>query len=190
MSLPRVGAALDTTAPAPAAGPAAWGAASGPIVVGAVPRQLAGVLPRPVLLAQRAGAYQGGAVAQVMTGPAGAGKTQLAAAYARARLAAHWRLVAWVHAGNAGNLLAGLGAVADAAGLPGGPGRDATGAGQAARALLEADGGRCLLGLDDVADPGLVRPFVPAGGAAQGLSATTQQPAAGLGAPGTPDTVR
>jgi tetratricopeptide repeat protein/NB-ARC domain-containing protein len=181
MSLPRVRAALDTTAPAPAVGRAAWGAASGQIVVGAVPRQLAGFLPRPVLLAQLAEARQRGAVVQVMTGLPGAGKTQLAAAYARARLAADWRLVAWVHAGNAGNLLAGLGAVADAAGLPRGSGRDAAGAGQAVRALLEADGERCLLVLDDVEDPGLVRPFVPAGGGAQVLITTTSQPVADLG---------
>jgi hypothetical protein len=182
MSLPRVRPAIDTTAPAPAA-PAAWGAASGKIVVGAVPRQLSGFLPRPALLAQLAWARQRGSVVQVVTGLPGAGKTQLAAAYARARLAADWRLVAWVHAGNAGNLLAGLSAVADAAGLPGGPGRDAAGAGQAVRALLEADGERCLLVLDDVADPGLVRPFVPASGAAQVLITTTSQPAADLGTP-------
>ena len=182
MSMPRAGAAPDTTAPAPAAAPAGWDAASGPIVVGAVPRQLAGFLPRPALLAQVAGAYQRGTVVQVMTGPPGAGKTQLAAAYARARLAAGWRLVAWVHAGNAGNLLAGLGAVAHAVGLPGGPGPDAAGAGQAVRALLEADGERCLLVLDDVADPGLVRPFVPAGGAARVLITTTSRRAADLGA--------
>jgi tetratricopeptide (TPR) repeat protein len=181
MSLPRVRAALDTAAPAPAVGRAAWGAASGQIVVGAVPRQLAGFLPRPVLLARLAEAHQRGAVVQVMTGLPGAGKTQLAAAYARARLAADWRLVAWVHAGNAGNLLAGLGAVADAAGLPGGSGRDATGAGQAVRALLEADGERCLLVLDDVADPGLVWPFVPASGGAQVLITMTRQPVADLG---------
>jgi tetratricopeptide (TPR) repeat protein len=181
MSLPRVRAALDTTAPAPAVGRAAWGAASGQIVVGAVPRQLPGFLPRPVLLGQLAQAHQRGTVVQVMTGLPGAGKTQLAAAYARARLAADWRLVAWVHAGNAGNLLAGLGAVADAAGLSGGSGRDATGAGQAVRALLEADGERCLLVLDDVEDPGLVWPFVPAGGGAQVLITMTSQPVADLG---------
>src|SRR5260370_39475622 len=105
MSLPRVGAALDATAPAPAAGPAAWGAASGPIVVGAVPRQLAGFLPRPVLLAQLAGAYQRGAVAQVLQGPPGAAQTRLPAAYARARRAAHWRLGAVVRAGNPGKPL-------------------------------------------------------------------------------------
>src|SRR3984957_6820434 len=182
MSLPRVRPALDTTAPASAA-PAAWGAASGKIVVGAVPRQLSGFMPRPALLAQLARAHQRGSVVQVVTGLPGGGKPQLAAAYARARLAADWRLVAWVHAGNAGNLLAGLSAVADAAGLPGGPGRDAAGAGQAVRALLEADGERCLLVLDDVADPGLVRPFVPASGAAQVLITATSQPAADLGTP-------
>jgi tetratricopeptide (TPR) repeat protein len=183
MSLPRVPPAIDTAAPASAAPPAAWGAASGQIVVGAVPRQLSGFLPRPGLLAKLAWAHERGSVVQVVTGLPGAGKTQLAAAYARARLAADWRLVAWVHAGNAENLLAGLGAVADAAGLPGGSGRDAAGAGQAVRALLEADGERCLLVLDDVADPGLVRPFVPASGAAQVLITTTSQPAADLGTP-------
>ena len=76
----------------------------------------------------------------VLTGARGAGKTQLAATYARAKLADNWRLIAWVNARNSGTLLAGLTAVAEAAGLTAGGSRPGPAdAGQAVRDWLEAD---------------------------------------------------
>ncbi|MGH3230515.1 MAG: tetratricopeptide repeat protein [Streptosporangiaceae bacterium] len=157
----------------------AWGEADGQVVVGAIPRRSPGFLPRPGLLARLDRADPG---VQVITGLPGAGKTQLAAAYARSRLAGGWRLVAWVDAEDTASLLAGLAAVADAAGLSdGGSGRDAAAAARAVRRLLETDGECCLLVLDDAADPEAVRPFVPAGGAAQVLLTSTRLPPADLG---------
>ena len=119
----------------------------------------------------------------VLTGMPGAGKTQLAAAYARARVAAHWRLVAWVSAENTGNLLAGLAAVADGLGLSdGGSGRGATDPGLLVRRWLEADGENCLLAFDGAGDLEALRPFVPASGAARVLITGPREPAPGLGA--------
>ena len=110
------------------------------------------------------------------------GKTQLAAAYARARLADSWRLIAWVNARDSETLLAGLAAVAEAAGLSvGGSRPGAADAGQAVRHWLEADGSRRLLVFDGVEDPGLLRPFVPAAGAARVLITVAREPMAELG---------
>ena len=160
----------------------AWGAASGPVVVGAIPQQPPAFLPRPVLLRQLNRVDWAGSVVQVVTGPPGVGKTQLTAAYARAKLAAGWRLVAWVNAEDTDSLLAGLAAVADAAGLADeGYRGDAAGAARAVRQQLEADGERCLVVFDHVDDPHVVRPFLPASGAARVLITTTQQPVAELG---------
>jgi tetratricopeptide (TPR) repeat protein len=160
----------------------AWGAASGPVVVGAIPQQPPAFLPRPVLLKQLNRVDWAGSVVQVVTGPPGVGKTQLTATYARAKLAAGWRLVAWVNAEDTESLLAGLAAVADAAGLADeGYRGDAAGAARAVRRQLEADGERCLVVFDHVDDPHVVRPFLPASGAARVLITTTQQPVAELG---------
>jgi tetratricopeptide (TPR) repeat protein len=118
----------------------------------------------------------------VLTGTPGVGKTQLAAAYARARLEAGWRLVAWVDAHDRASLLVGLAAVADAAKLSdGGSWRGTADVGQAVRHWLEADGHRCLLVFDDVEDPDVLRPFVPAGGPARVLVTAARESAAKLG---------
>ena len=80
------------------------------VVVGDVPALMPGFQPRAALLAQVNRASQRPSV--VLTGTSGVGKTQLVAAYARARLAENWRLIAWVNARDSETLLAGLAAVA------------------------------------------------------------------------------
>ena len=91
------------------------------------------------------------------------------------------RLVAWVSGRGAGDRRGGLAAVADAAGLVrgGASGDDAGDRGQLVRRWLEADGDRCLLVFDDVADPEAVRPFLPARGAARVIVTSQREP--GLG---------
>ena len=150
--------------------------------MGDIPLESPGFLPRPAQLAEldRAGARI--SVLHAAAGRQGVGATQLAAAYARAKLAAGWRLVAWVSGVEAGSLMAGLAAVADATGLvDGDSGRGIADAAQAVRSWLETDGDRCLLVFDDVTDPEGLRPFIPAGGAARVLITSARQSALDLG---------
>jgi tetratricopeptide (TPR) repeat protein len=150
------------------------------VVVGDVPALRPGFQPRFVLMARLNRASQTPPV--MLTGSCGTGKTQLAAAYARARLADRWRFIAWVNAGDSETLLNGLAAVAEAAGLSiGGSQPGAADMGQAVRCWLEADGTDRLLVFDGVEDPGLVRPFVPAAGAARVLITVDREPTPDLG---------
>jgi tetratricopeptide (TPR) repeat protein len=164
-----------------AAEPSAPTMASDQLVVGDIPAQRPGFQPRPALLSQLNQASQEPPVV-VLTGAQGVGKTQLAAAYARARLAGGWRLIAWINAQDKESLLAGLAAVTEAAALSdGGSRQSAADAAQALRRRLETDGSRCLLVLDNGQDLGLLRPFIPAVGAARVLIIGTREPAAELG---------
>ena len=164
-----------------AAEPPAGTTTNGQVVVGDIPASRLGLQPRPALLAQLNLASHRPPV--VLTGSWGMGKTELAAAYARAKLADRWRLIAWVNARDSETLLAGLAAVADATGLSVGGSRPGPAeAGQAVRHWLEADGSRRLLVFDDVEDPGLLRPFVPATGVSRVLITVAREPMAELGA--------
>ena len=152
------------------------------VVVGDIPMEPLGFQSRAGLLAELDRANARVSVIHARTGQHGLGTTQLAAAYARAKLAAGWRLVAWVNSADTSSLLAGMAAVADAVGLPdGGSGRGLTDAGAAVRHWLEADGDQCLLVFDDVFDPEVLRPFVPVGGPARVLITSKRPPAADAG---------
>ncbi len=155
----------------------------GPLTVGEIPQAAVGLQPRPGLLEMLAG----GAAAEargifVLTGARGSGKTQLAGTYARGRQSSGWRLVAWVNAAGPGSALTGLAEVARALELPAGDG-DAERAALLVRHRLEADGARCLVVFDDVADPASLWRYLPSYGDAQVVITTTCQAAAGLGTP-------
>ena len=135
----------------------------GPVVVGDIPEEPPGFQPRTDLLALLDATREGSRIVVVhaVTGMRGVGKTQLAAAYARMRLAERWRLVGWVNAEDPGTLLAHLAEVAAKWGLEA---ADVEAAGRAIRHRLETDGERCLLVLNNVIDPELVQPFLPVSG--------------------------
>ena len=151
------------------------------VAAGEIPQEPLGFQPRPDLLAalDTPGPGSRPRVVHALTGMRGVGKTHLAAAYARAKLADGWRLVAWVNAEDPAGMLAGLAQAAAALGLAAG---DAEVAGRAVRHRLETDGDRCLLVFDNAVDAGLLRPFLPAAGAARVIITSNQQAVAALGA--------
>ena len=152
-----------------------------PVVAGDVPQEPTGFQPRADLLAELDAPGPGGRVRVVhaVTGMRGVGKTQLAAAYARARIDDGWRLVAWINAETTAAVLGGLAEVAAALGLDAG---DAAAAGRAVRRRLKAGGDRCLLVFDNAADPADLLPFLPAAGAARVLITSNERPVGDLGA--------
>ena len=150
-------------------------------MVGDIPQVPPGFQPRAGPLAELDRA--GGPLVHAVTGIQGAGKTQLAAAYARAKLAAGWRLVAWLNAADPAVLRAGLAALAEELGVADGrTGQGGGDAGRAVRGWLERDGRRCLVVFDNALDPDGIRPLLPACGSARVLITGSRRPVASLGA--------
>jgi hypothetical protein len=143
-----------------------------------MPRQPPGFRPRADLLAVLDAAGPGVTVLRAVTGVQGVGKTQLAAAYARAKLAAGWRLVAWLNAEDPVSLASGLAAVAEAAGLAGQGGGDP---GRAVRHWLEVGEDPYLLVFDNATNPDALRPYLPVAREARVVITSDRQFGADLG---------
>jgi tetratricopeptide (TPR) repeat protein len=151
-------------------------------VVGDIPHEPPAYQLRDDLLAELDMSAEAGRVSVVyaLTGLLGTGKTHVAAAYARARIAGGWRLVAWIHADDHGAMVSGLAAVAAAMDLEC-AGLDGAGIGEAVRHRLELDGDRCVVVFDNADDPDELRPFLPAAGDARVVITSTRQSMGHLG---------
>jgi tetratricopeptide (TPR) repeat protein len=150
------------------------------LVVGDIPQQPTAPRPRAELLGRLIAQDEGIPVVFALIGARGVGKTQLAAAVARARIAAGWRLAAWVNAEDRRLVVEGLHQVAVALGLAA-RSSDAQQAAVAVRHHLEADGKQCLLVFDNAMDPAWLGPFLPAAGRTQVMITSTRRAMGNLG---------
>jgi hypothetical protein len=155
----------------------------GQIVIGEIPREPAGFVDR-AMVGRLAEAAESGRAAVVcaVTGLRGVGKTQVAAAYARSRIADQWGLVGWVNAESSDVLLAGLAAVAEAGGVAD-PDRDPAKSARRLRDYLETRPGPGLLVFDNAVDPDSLRAFLPASGGTQLVVTSTDRAFADWGVP-------
>jgi tetratricopeptide (TPR) repeat protein len=161
--------------PLPAPGGGSHAITTDQLVVGEIPREPPAFVTRETLAVLAETVAPGGVtVVCAVTGLRGAGKTQLAAAYARACASAGWTLVGWVNAEISDTLLAGLARIAEQIGV-GDPAGSSLESAQRLREHLQARPDRSLLVFDNATDPDLLRPFLPSTGQCQVVITTTDQ---------------
>jgi tetratricopeptide (TPR) repeat protein len=161
--------------------PSAPRVAGSRVVLGEIPREPPAFQKRPELLNA---IIAGPRTARVftLTGLRGAGKSQLAAAYARRRIDENWAVVAWIDASGREQLLGAYTQLASALGLTGDT-PDSAEAARRVRHWLEAHGQKCLVVLDNADSPDILGPFLPAAGAAQVLVTSARTTLSTLGVP-------
>jgi Tetratricopeptide repeat len=144
--------------------------------VGQIPREPPGYQPRADLLEQLAAGADTArfTVVQALTGQRGVGKTQLAAAYARACVARDWPLIAWITGEDPDQLVTGLAELAEHLGLRASE-DDATTAAGRVRLWLETSTRPGLLVIDNAEDPAHLEPFLPTAGRTHIVITTTNQ---------------
>jgi hypothetical protein len=156
------------------------GIAESQVVAGEIPREPPGYVTREVLGRLGDAAERGTAASCVVIGLRGVGKTQLAAAYARARVSDGWPLVGWVNAESPEVLLAGLARVAGRLGVAD-PEGDSAESARRLREHLDTTTRPGLVVFDNAADPDVLRPFLLAAGNVQVVITTTHRAIADLG---------
>jgi tetratricopeptide (TPR) repeat protein len=145
------------------------------VVAGEIPREPPAFVARETVQRLAEALDEPGvAVVCALTGLRGVGKTQVAAAYARSRVAAGDRLVGWVNAESRDDLLNGLARIAQRVGVAD-PDGDSLKSAQRLREHLETRRDGALVVFDNAADPDALLEFLPAGGATRVVITSTDR---------------